>query len=259
MYLASLRDQSNTTTEASGSGLPSYNGTIRSVSPRQAYRRVRRVIELQWRGIAIVLVIVADVVFFAVVFVVLDNQEESVIANPAKASHWTLCLIQAAGDKNQCLSLANRLIVSEATVMAVLVLLSLNGIWLFLLMFRFTILDGWMELFRRQLKPSSKDFVSVDAKLNFAKDARSYEMLSKEAGKNPEPIITSTSPPPAIDFEPQVMRSGRSTPDYFGREATYHHPSSSFSSPRPPTNTLFAGSSPLQPHPYRPQSVYSPP
>jgi hypothetical protein len=65
VYLASLSDDSTTT---NSSGLPSYTNSVRTMSPRQAYRRVRRVLELQWRGITIVLVIIADVIFFAVVF-----------------------------------------------------------------------------------------------------------------------------------------------------------------------------------------------
>lgn len=124
VYLASLADSSDTTTNSSG--LPSYQGTIRTVSPRQAYRRVRRVIELQWRGIAIVLLIVADVVFFAVVFVTLDNREQTIATNPDKALDWTTCLVLSGGDKNKCLDKAAKLIVNEAAVMAVLVLLSVS-------------------------------------------------------------------------------------------------------------------------------------
>lgn len=123
VYLASLSDDSNTT---NSSGLPSYAGTVRTVSPRQAYRRVRRVIELQWRGIAIVLLIIADVTFFAVVFVFMDNSETAVQNNPALAAEWIGCLILAQGNKNSCLTQAAKLVVNEATIMSVLLLLSVS-------------------------------------------------------------------------------------------------------------------------------------
>lgn len=124
VYLASLADDSTTT---NSSGLPSYTNSVRgTISPRQAYRRVRRVVELQWRGIAIVLLIIADVIFFAVVFVFMDNIEEDVIKSPTKPIKWLECIIQTGGDKNACLPLTKSLIINEATVMSVLLLLSVG-------------------------------------------------------------------------------------------------------------------------------------
>jgi hypothetical protein len=124
VYLASLADDSTTT---NSSGLPSYTNSVRgTISPRQAYRRVRRVIELQWRGIAVVLLIIADVIFFAVVFVYMDDIETNMIKEPIKAQDWLACLIKTKGDKNKCLTTAKDLVVSEATIMAVLILLSVS-------------------------------------------------------------------------------------------------------------------------------------
>jgi hypothetical protein len=127
VYLASLADNSSTT-NSSTNGLPSYTNSIRTVSPKQAYRRVRRVIELQWRGIAIVLLIIADVIFFSIVFVFVDNTEQSITTNKSKALPWLSCLVDAAGDKTKCFDFANDLVVNESTVMAVLILLSVSCI-----------------------------------------------------------------------------------------------------------------------------------
>jgi hypothetical protein len=125
VYLASLADDSTTT---NSSGLRSYTNSIRgTISPRQAYRRVRRVIELQWRGIAIVLLIIADVVFFAVIFVFMDDLEVNISKNPLKAQNWLECLIKTGGNKNKCLSFAESLTINEATVMSVLILLSVSS------------------------------------------------------------------------------------------------------------------------------------
>lgn len=125
VYLQSLSDDSTTTDT---SGLPSYTNSVRgTISPKQAYRRVRRVIELQWRGIAIVLLIIADVVFFAVVFVFMDDTENSIVKNPGRSLPWLACLVKTQGDKNTCLPLASNLVVNEATVTAVLLLLSVSS------------------------------------------------------------------------------------------------------------------------------------
>jgi len=136
VYLASLNDDSTTT---NSSGLPSYTNSMRgTISPRQAYRRVRRVIELQWRGIVIVLIIIADVIFFAIIFVFMDDIETNIIKNPMKAEAWLECLIMTKGNKNACLGLASTLTVNEATVMSVLLLLSVRALSFSLLFTKLT-------------------------------------------------------------------------------------------------------------------------
>ena len=126
VYLQSLSDNSSST---EGSSLPAYtqgNRVTRTVNPRQAYRRIKRVIHLQWRGIAIVLIIVADVIFFSIIFVFQDNIVQSVTHDPSVGEKWVLCLIAAAGDKSQCLDEASALVVNEATIGAVLLLLAVS-------------------------------------------------------------------------------------------------------------------------------------
>ena len=125
VYLASLSDDSTTT---NSSGLPSYTNSVRgTISPRQAYRRVRRVLELQWRGIAIVLLIITDVIFFAIIFVFMDDLETNALKDPLKSLAWLECLVENLGEKDKCLKQAGSLVVNEATVMAVLVLLSVGS------------------------------------------------------------------------------------------------------------------------------------
>jgi hypothetical protein len=68
--------------------------------------------------------IIADVIFFAVVFVFMDTNENAALKNPAKAKPWLICLAGSNGDKTKCTALAKDLVVNEATVMAVLLLLS---------------------------------------------------------------------------------------------------------------------------------------
>ena len=123
VYIKSLlRDDST----QNSSQLPSYHGSIRTVTPKAAYRRVRKVIALQWRGIAIVLIIIADVVFFSVIFVALDNKTQAETQDVAKVQPWLSCLLLSGGNKNACLDKASGLVINEATVLAVLILLSVS-------------------------------------------------------------------------------------------------------------------------------------
>ena len=56
VYLASLADETAPTAD---SGLPSYTSSIKAMTPKQAYSRIKRVIQLQWRGVCVVFIIVA--------------------------------------------------------------------------------------------------------------------------------------------------------------------------------------------------------
>lgn len=124
VYMTSLEDNSPMTGDSGfRSNLLSTGG---SISPRKAYQRIRKVIELQWRGIAIVVLILADVIFFAVVFVYMDDLEWSTTKDPTKAIDWLGCLALTES-KNTCLEFTKDLVVNESTVMAVLILLSVSG------------------------------------------------------------------------------------------------------------------------------------
>ncbi|KAI0013428.1 hypothetical protein F4779DRAFT_394474 [Xylariaceae sp. FL0662B] len=246
VYLASLNDNSTTT---EGSNMPSYSNSIRTMTPRQAYRRVRRVIQLQWRGIVIVLIIITDVIYFAVIFVFLDNTIEQIKDDPDRALPWSACLVASLGDKNKCLDKAKGLVVNLPTVTSVLILLAMNGIWLLLLLGRWSMVTGWVELFTTLGgNRNKKEFVSVDARVDLKQDPRSYEMLSRDSGK-PEPVLT----PISATMSPTSPRGGRRTPDYFGQTARYQPHQRSFSSPRPPQQQHWDTTPGYdQPYPQRP-------
>jgi hypothetical protein len=84
---------------------------------------------------------------------------------------------------------------------------------------------GWYEFVREKVRPN-REFVSVDAaRAPNPRDVRSYEML----GKNRDTTDVQLTP-----LSMAAKGGGRSTPDYFGREAKYQNPTQSFSSPKPP-------------------------
>ncbi|KAI0195926.1 hypothetical protein F4808DRAFT_323664 [Astrocystis sublimbata] len=247
VYLASLTDNAASTEQSNGR---SYSNSIRTMTPRQAYRRVRRVIELQWRGIVIVLIIIADVIFFAIIFVFLDDTVEDIKHHPEKAQTWILCLV-TEGDKNACLSEAAPLVVSLPTVTAVLVLLSVNGLWLLLLLGRWSMVTGWIELFSTIGRPRKNEFVSMDARMEFKADPRSYEMLDRDSTAKNDRILTPNS-------AMSPTSPGGQAPDYFGRTAPYQPHQRSYSSPRVPNNVRFQMMDNAQPHPEPPTATYTP-
>ncbi|KAF8418243.1 hypothetical protein BGX38DRAFT_1242847 [Terfezia claveryi] len=177
VYITSLLDgstQGNTTTDTP---LP-YANSVRTVTPRQAFRRIQRVIALQWRGIMVVIVIITDVIFFATVFLKFEDTTQSTPENTLKALNWLQCILKNNGDKNMCLDVASKMVVPEATAVAVIYLLSFNGIWAALLIGRWSMLVGWWHLIKDLFnkKKSNDEFVSFNAR-RLSEPDPSYEML----------------------------------------------------------------------------------
>ncbi|KJZ72203.1 hypothetical protein HIM_08468 [Hirsutella minnesotensis 3608] len=181
VYLAALGDNSTVT---QGSNDPDWNSM--SLSPRRAYRRIKRIFMLQWRGIAIVAVIVTEVILFSVVLVFQDQVIQSISSNPLIAQSWVLCLMEKMGDKNQCLDKARAFTVNEKTVSAILLLFGMSGISLFVVLVRPSMITGWYELFRSLGGRNRKEFVSVDAR-HQVEGSRTIDIVS---GKS----IALTSP-----------------------------------------------------------------
>ena len=254
VYIKSLFADSttNSTSQISSSGLPSYNsrtGSVKTVTAGQAYRRVKKVIALQWRGTVIVLIIIINVVFLAVVFVQMDNTVTAAMQDLGRAEPWLLCLVLNQGNKTACLDQVQQahLVTNETTVMVVLILLSLNGIWAFLFLGRSSMVKGWAELIRSPFSART-DFVSVDARRYSAmsgapSSTKHYEMITSPSTRPPSmpTSLASTMPlkPEAVAFgSPTIERDGRSREglsplpqspaspsseyrdsDYFGKEA----------------------------------------
>ena len=74
------------------------------------------------------LIIIADVIFFSVIYLKMDNATASEVHDQTATMPWLLCLVVNGGNKNACLSKTEPLVVNEATVMAVLYLLSVRSI-----------------------------------------------------------------------------------------------------------------------------------
>ena len=232
VYIRSLfNDDSGS---CNSSGLPSYNGSIKKVPAKVAYGRVRKVLALQWRGIMIVLIILTNVVFLAVVFIKSDNTEQAAVENLGKAEPWLLCLVLNPTDHSACLDKATSLVTKESIVMAALILLSLNGIWTLLFLGRMSMVHGWIDLIRGGFK-RSHDFVSVDAR-RLSAAPHQFEMVTRPtvySSKATEPRITSVSWDGEADTIMEMSPLGKK--EFSSREKSYEAPNLSFSAPRPPS------------------------
>ncbi|KAL9014193.1 MAG: hypothetical protein Q9173_001156 [Seirophora scorigena] len=233
VYIRSLfKDDSR----SQNSGLPSYDGSVQTVTAKQAYRRVQKAVAVQWRIIVVVIIIIVNVVYLSVVFVSMDNTETAVMQDFGKAAPWLACLVANGGDKNACLGKVKGLATPEATVMAALILMSLNGIWTLLFLGRASMVLAWIGLVRKRFT-RSHDFVSVDAKC-LSTGPRHYELITSppQTGytslKTPEAAVTS----PSIDGNTIAVLSPENPREYFPRDAKYVSPTMSFSTPRAPSS-----------------------
>ena len=205
IYIRTLVNQAPST---DCEGLPTYHASARHINARKAYRRIRKVFRLQWRGVAIVFIIIVNALYFAIVFINLDKSTKNTQENFKKALPWLVCLSLSEADKEKCRRFSQGLGPNEVTLLAVLILLALVGLWNFLLFVRGSLFIGWAELLKNLLcccfHRRRKEFVSVDARtlLPSSPDARTYEMLynnnnntPQKSYKSPEPM----TPSPTVD------------------------------------------------------------
>jgi hypothetical protein len=216
----------------SSAGLP-YSTSVRTRSARAIYQRVRSVVYLQWRGIAIVTIILIDVVFFAVVFIWLNALTSHAKENVDDLAPYLLCLMSNPSNPAPCFSLGQELAVNEATVIAVLMMLSVAGFQVFLLIARGSLFVAWYELFRNRFT-KNRDFVSLDAK-HSAQNPHNFELKHVHTSITRSPDGGISPPPNVAGYH---LRSD--TPDYFSKETQreYRSPTGSFSTPKPLSRTM---------------------
>ena len=243
VYIKALLNDDIHSSSHQGSALPSHAGSIKTVSTRQAYQRVKKVIALHWRGIVIVLIIIANVTFLAVVFIQMDNSTQAAKKDFSQLQPWLLCLVTHPGDKKACLHLVRGHVASEATLLAVLIMFALNGIWVLLFLGRWPMVTAWIDFFNQKFRRSQPEFVSIDARMH-PSGAGEYKMITSPAStyrgidtpRIPEKAIFSPSMEDRLNaVSPSSMSSMNTKTDYFSKEARYTSPTLSFSSPRPPS------------------------
>lgn len=252
MYLRSLWSDNRTETNGS-SGLPSYHSTMGGTSARAVYQRVKKVLWLQWRSITIVVFLLVDIIFLAIVWVQLDNTLDA--AKKGQMEHFMpflFCLVSTKGEKKTCYAAGQKAIINEGTAIAILMLLSvssirthrtsgpkltntqLTGVQTGFMMSRTSMFVAWYELFRRKFG-SKREFVSLDAKRFSATDQRNYELHKVASSPN-----GPQHPGARESSEIFTIKGGDSPPSPSGgwhspeQERVYRKPTMSFSGPQAP-------------------------
>jgi hypothetical protein len=125
VYLQNVWSDEKTETQSSA-GLPSYTSSVRTRSARAVYRRVKKVVWLQWRGILIVIFILADVIFFSVVFIYMDSTSHRLLSETEEVMPWIMCLMMNPTNRDECYAFTKAHFVNQPTVVAVMILLSVS-------------------------------------------------------------------------------------------------------------------------------------
>ena len=202
---------------------------------------------LQWRGLAIAVIVVVDVIFFSLVYTILDRQTVNSTKHPESTLPWLECMV-IKQDKNQCLALAEPLGVNENLLIAVLIMLAVVGIEAFLLICRVQMITGWFKLFQRKFRHSREmqEFVSLEAH-RFSTNKQQIELLnmpsanaSKSALDSPlSPGMSPSISSPAKFVSPLTRIENTNYREDFLQqenvERVYHNPATSFSRPRAPS------------------------
>ncbi|KAJ4335006.1 hypothetical protein N0V95_009023 [Ascochyta clinopodiicola] len=224
VYLQNMWSDEKTETHSSA-GLPSYTNSVQTRSARAVYRRVRKVLWLQWRGITIVIFILVDVIFFSIVFIWLNSLQTHALDDLEELQPYLKCLMNSPRNPAPCLKYGQELAINQSTVIAVLMMLSIAGLQVFFLLLRWSMLTGWVEFFKLKFS-KNREFVSLDAK-HYQENPKNYELRKFEQADLQSPPHAFSSPDAADRHD--------GAPDYFQKETErpYRSPTQSYSTPRP--------------------------
>ena len=166
VYLRKIWDPRSNSAASSNmrAGTPNLmENAFRQKSVRATYRRVKKVLALQWRGIVVVMIVLASAVYFAAIFNIFDQLGTVAIGQTELTYPWVTCIVLSKGDKSQCIDKARNFSLNETVVSAVLVLLSVMGYWCLLFLGRISMFIGWWDLVKKLFKKSD-GFASIDAR-----------------------------------------------------------------------------------------------
>ncbi|KAK1071512.1 hypothetical protein LTR33_010442 [Friedmanniomyces endolithicus] len=118
------------------------------LSKRLAYHRVRSLLLLQWRSIALSLFVITSTFYFGVVFAATTRaaHADSTPSKTAAIEIQAACLVLNNGRKGECLQYARGFVLGEGVVLATFYMSALIGVVTFGLMVRRDMVVGWWEL-----------------------------------------------------------------------------------------------------------------
>ncbi|OAL67805.1 hypothetical protein A7C99_0936 [Trichophyton rubrum] len=232
VYIRSVFEEKPPTNTSSA--FPSYTGSVTTLTYRATFKRVKHVIKMQWRGIAVVLVVMTYAIFFTLVFISLDRSVEKTPENIDRAHPWLVCIVLTNGNVKKCLPESQMSLggPSEGLVLTVLLLLPCCGFWSVLLLGRVSMIPGWVQFFRNKFQPK-QEFPPRGITPN-----KDYAMLSSSSRynntKSPDPLL-SMSRQSDLSMTTFKVSGAKESVDCTRDEIKYPNPVLSFSRPRPPS------------------------
>lgn len=180
------------------SGSNATNSVKSASSKRQAWtavRRLKQVLLLQWRSLAIVALAIFVIAFVCIIFIFqVDAYTMSTFASPTKVIPWVLCILQQ-GDTDICLPKIQKLILPQAMAVAVLYVIAFIGIEAFVLLFKPEILRAWWTFLKspfnghRNASTSSANPSWVERSPRFAIDRGSMVAVDTPEGQESEHMV----------------------------------------------------------------------
>ncbi|KAK0663540.1 hypothetical protein DIS24_g971 [Lasiodiplodia hormozganensis] len=121
---------------------------------QKTWWQIRRILLMQWRHIALTVIMAVESLFYIIVFVAQDTRFGEAAANVDRpeARTWSACLLFNNGGKEACLQYAEELAIPRDLVLESLLLGSLIGTQNFFLLAKPSIFLGWWELLRHPFK-----------------------------------------------------------------------------------------------------------
>lgn len=131
------------------------------VVKRATYRRVRKVIALQWRGMTVVVLVVITACYLATVFLLLDQDISRAYDDVQSIVPWVICLVTSQGSKETCQDLTSGFVLREQVVLPVPYLIVMCGIWCLFFLGRWGMVLGWRDLLMRPLQRNRRGSQSL--------------------------------------------------------------------------------------------------
>ncbi|KAL4927999.1 uncharacterized protein BDV17DRAFT_298745 [Aspergillus undulatus] len=116
----------------------------RVTPPRRTGKKIWRILQLQWRAIAIACLVLLYVVYFAQAILRYGDPGQY---SPEEMQPLVDCLVRTKGDKRACHEEASHIGPNQATAVSALALLASCGIWGVICTARYTMLLGWLDIF----------------------------------------------------------------------------------------------------------------
>lgn len=133
------------------SGSNATNSVKTASSKQQAWtavRRLKQVLLLQWRSLAIVALAIFVIAFVCITFIFkVDAYTTSTFDDTTKVIPWVLCILQQH-NTDECLPDIQKLILPQSMAVAVLYVIALVGVEAFILLFKFEIFRAWWRFFK---------------------------------------------------------------------------------------------------------------